>query len=356
MRFLFLVLALLWPAAAGATTVTDLAGRSVAIDHPVRRVVLAEANDLLSLALIHPNPASLIVGWAGLYRLDKGTLGDWRAHFPAIDSIVEVGGWSADTFSVEKALSLRPDLVIMTAYQDPKLGGGEFARQFAEAGVPVVFVTPPMAADARAYDIAPRLRLFGQVLDREQQAQDYIAFHEAHLARLQDRLRDVSTRPKVLLENYAGLGECCRAPGRHGWADFIALAGGANLGTVSPSAAGSMLSMEFIIAENPDIYIGAGGSYLENKGLTIGPGYAPEVARETLARLMRRPGFTDLKALRDGRVHGIWTALGSLPQNIVLAEVMATWLHPARFADLDPAATLDEINRRFMAVPLSGRY
>ena len=32
----------------------------------------------------------------------------------------------------------------------------------------------------------------------------------------------------------------------------------------------------------------------------------------------------------------------------------AKWLHPDRFADLDPAQTLAEINRRFLAAPLGG--
>jgi iron complex transport system substrate-binding protein len=36
--------------------------------------------------------------------------------------------------------------------------------------------------------------------------------------------------------------------------------------------------------------------------------------------------------------------------------VLAKWIHPERFADLDPAATLTTINQRFLAVPYEGRY
>lgn len=33
---------------------------------------------------------------------------------------------------------------------------------------------------------------------------------------------------------------------------------------------------------------------------------------------------------------------------------MAKWIHPERFGDTDPAETLAEIDRRFLAVPLTG--
>jgi iron complex transport system substrate-binding protein len=33
---------------------------------------------------------------------------------------------------------------------------------------------------------------------------------------------------------------------------------------------------------------------------------------------------------------------------------MATWFHPDAFADVDPKATLAEINARFLPVPLKG--
>jgi iron complex transport system substrate-binding protein len=35
---------------------------------------------------------------------------------------------------------------------------------------------------------------------------------------------------------------------------------------------------------------------------------------------------------------------------------MAKWIHPELFADLNPRATLDEINSRFLAVPYRGDY
>jgi len=350
------------PARAGDTvTVTDLAGRQVTIKRPVKRIILAEANDLMSMAFIHPDPVSLVVGWAAVGRMDKGTLAAYRRKFPAIDGIAEVGSWTADTFSVEKALSLKPDLVLLTAYQDPKLGAGAIAQAFEAAGVPVVFVTAPGSAHMQATDIAPRMTLLGKILGREKEADAVIAFYREHLEHVRRRIAQSSPpRPKVLIDTYAGLSNCCRAPGRHGWSEFVDLAGGQNLSAADPSSGGGMMSMEYILAQNPDVYIGNGGSYMEvkakGKGLLVGPAYTAEESRETLARLMQRPGFPELKAVKDGQVYGVWTALALQPENILLAEIMAKWLHPDLFRDLDPKTTLAEINRRFLAVPMEGVY
>jgi iron complex transport system substrate-binding protein len=42
------------------------------------------------------------------------------------------------------------------------------------------------------------------------------------------------------------------------------------------------------------------------------------------------------------------------PLNILFIELVAKWLHPDLCADIDPDATLSEINRRFFKTPLGG--
>ncbi|ACI93956.1 periplasmic binding protein [Afipia carboxidovorans OM5] len=60
--------------------------------------------------------------------------------------------------------------------------------------------------------------------------------------------------------------------------------------------------------------------------------------------------------MRNGRIHGMFHNLMSTPLNIVATEALAKWIHPSLFGDLDPAQTIDEINRRFLSVPLKGIY
>jgi len=41
---------------------------------------------------------------------------------------------------------------------------------------------------------------------------------------------------------------------------------------------------------------------------------------------------------------------------VVAVQAFARWLHPERFAKLDPNATLATLYQRFQPVPLTGTY
>ena len=62
-------------------------------------------------------------------------------------------------------------------------------------------------------------------------------------------------------------------------------------------------------------------------------------ARQSLGLLVARPGFDTIKAIRDGRIHGISHNYYDSPYNIVAIEAMAKWFYPAQFKDLDVHAT-----------------
>ena len=63
-----------------------------------------------------------------------------------------------------------------------------------------------------------------------------------------------------------------------------------------------------------------------------------------------------LKAVRDKRVHGLFHNIMATPLNLLAAEALARWLHPEAMQDIDPDATMAEINARFLAVPMQGIY
>lgn len=87
----------------------------------------------------------------------------------------------------------------------------------------------------------------------------------------------------------------------------------------------------------------------------IGPGLDPQAARAGLRRLAVRPGLALLPAIRDGRVHGIWSGIVSIrPLNLLFIDAATRWPHPALFHDRDPGETLGLLNTRFLARPLPG--
>jgi len=164
-------------------------------------------------------------------------------------------------------------------------------------------------------------------------------------------------RPKVLMEMHAGAREeCCGSPGKGNLGAFIDFAGGHNIGAdIIPGALGT-LNLEYIISEDPEVYIGTGSSNTDTPGILVGTHVGKEEARQSLERVIQRPGISTLSAVRQGRVYGLWHNFYNAPLNLLAVEAMAKWFHPNLFEDVDPEETLREMNDRFMAVPFAGTY
>lgn len=339
----------------GRIVLTDVAGREVSLPGPAERVLLGEGRQLVALALLHPNPGSIVAGWLGDFEaLDPATYDLFVAQSPEIADIPLVGQTSEETFSVEKALAVRPDVAILSGGHGPSESSSETVRQLEAAGIPVVFIdfrTDPLN------NTIPSVRALGRALGREAEAEAFIEFYQARLDRIAQRLEGHEIeRPRVFLEMHAGgERECCVSPGRGNLGDYVRFAGGHNIGAdVLPGPLGT-LNPEFVISQDPGVYVATGVS-VPGYGVTIGSGVDPEFTRRTLAEVITRPAVAGIEAVRTGRVHALWHNFYNTPVNILALEALATWIHPELFADLDPAATLAELNERFLAVPLAGTY
>lgn len=336
-----------------AFTVTDVAGREVVLSAPANRVLLGEGRQLIALSLVHSDPGSIIAGWLGdLRALDPASYQLYLDRSPVIAEIPMVGQTSEETFSVEKALAVRPDVAILSGGHGPSASSSETVRQLEAAGIPVVFID---FREEPLKNTVPSVRLLGQVLGREEQAEAFIDFYESRMARISDRLAESNpARPRVYMEMHAGGDrECCGSPGKGNLGDYIEFAGGHNIGAdVLPGSLGT-LNLEYIISEDPEVYIGTGGSGTTT-GVKIGSGVEENATRESLATVVARPGIAGLEAVQNGRAHALWHNFYNTPVNILAVEAMAKWIHPELFSDIDPAETLEQLNREFLAVPLEG--
>ena len=104
---------------------------------------------------------------------------------------------------------------------------------------------------------------------------------------------------------------------------------------------------------DPDVYIRTGN---QKPGVMMGAGVDRATALASLKQVLTRPEFADLRALREGNVHGLWHDFYNSPYNILAIEALAKWVHPQKFTDLDPQLTLNELNQQFLDTPLAGQY
>jgi iron complex transport system substrate-binding protein len=346
------------PAGAGwPRTMTDVLGRTVTIPRKPTTVLLGESMQLLTLSLIHPDPVSLLVGMGGdMKRADPQSYVAFQRRFPAIDNVPLLTANVGQTMSAERGLALVPDIVILGAWQANSGDTRQTLARFAQSGVPVIFVD---VFQKPLTNTVPTLRLLGEALDVREQAEAYIRFHEERMARIRDRVAASAVPgPNVLLTAFPGRWECCWTAGSGGSGEFLTLAGGRNAATpVLGDRPGGQISLEQVLGHPPDLVIGT-GRYVpgDTAGLLLGTGVDAATARESLRRVAEESPIAELEAVRRGRLHGLWNFFNGTAINVVGAEVLARWVRPELFADIDPAATLAEINRRFAAVPFEGTY
>ncbi|WP_439498249.1 ABC transporter substrate-binding protein [Bosea sp. (in: a-proteobacteria)] len=347
-------------ATQGPIRVTDIAGREVVLPRPAQRIVLGAWVSLDALSLLHPDPVSLLAGWAegGSNGIQPAIL---RDKFPAIGKVPVIGRGTLDSISVETVVAQRPDLVVLSQFDAFRYGAGAAAKppalaQLEAAGIPVVivdfFLDPLRNTEAS-------LRVLGRLIGREAQAEAFLAFYREHLTAIERRLaaaKPAPTRPSVFLHAFATRPECCFSAGPGTIDGFIRLAGGHNIGVETLTGPVGQLSLEYVLARNPDIYVATGVSGGAAGGFALGPGVSPQRAAEGFATLLKRTDLAALDAVSKRRAFGLWHLFVHTPLHLVAVEALAKWLHPELFETLDPRATLDEINARFLAAPLSGTF
>ncbi|UAN03573.1 ABC transporter substrate-binding protein [Achromobacter mucicolens] len=345
--------------ASHAREVTDLAGRVVTVpDHP-RRILLGEGRFVFAMALLdRHDPVARVVGWQGeLKQQDPYSWSQLVKRFPQAAQVPLIGKTSEASVSPEKIVSLRPDVAIFSVSGHGPGRNNPMIPALQEAGIPIVFI------DFRQHPVrntVPSLRVLGQALDRQAQAEAYIAFYEERLARVRKLVDAVpqAQRPRVFVEMLAGVWPaCCHTTGNGSFGDLLEAAGGVNVAApVLPGAIGDV-SLEFVIDAKPDVYIATGSrSEPGRPGLLAGPGADPKVSAGSLSTLLARDGIRDLDAVTQHRAFGIWHAFYNSPYNIAAIEAMAKWLYPERAAALDPQGTLDALYRQFLDLDSTGAF
>lgn len=323
--------------------VTDIEGREVTIAAPARRILLAAPSWYPALAILDKEAAKRIVG---VGRNPGDTLPEAERD---LSGKPHVGSTWSQTFSIEKALELEPDIVI---------GAPPFRAQsqalesaFAKAGIPVVYVdfdSNPVRDTDRSFEI------LGRVLGAEDKAAEFVDFYRRHVRTVTDRLTTPGlARPTLLMMSRGPGVRCCLASPDNGVTAYFGGLGVENIAGVTKGPP-VQFNLESIIERDPDIFV-AIDLFSDSRSMFGQPrSLAHGIA--SLETLKQEPGFRELAAVRNGRVHALDQYLMRSPLNFVTFEALAKWVHPELFADIDPQATLDEINRRFLKTPLKGPF
>ena len=337
-------------------TITDLASRTVTIKTPVERVVLGSMaeyfQEFIAVDGDKDDPFKKIVGWdAGLKTYRRWIYDKHKEKFPEIEDLPDVGTLSKGTFSVEKIITLNPDVVIMYI---GSLESAETAiKQLEQAGIPTIFI------DYHAETIEKHTKstlMLGKVLGKEERAQEIIDFYTEQVNTVYSRIEEIDKpKPKVYVEcGMNGPSEYGNTYGNYMWGALIEKCGGINIAKGKVERWGP-INPEYLLDANPDVII-ITGSYWPATPDSMRLGYYAnsEESKEFLEAFLSRPGWDTLNAVENHRVYSIHHALSRHVYDSVAIQYLAKCIYPDEFADLDPEANWKEFHERFLPVDYSG--
>lgn len=335
-------------------TVTDVKGRTVTVPKVPERVVLGFYYEDY-LAIVGDGAIDKVVALA------LSTWKDWRpkqyalyeAALPKLKSIPDIGNTEDGSFSVEKIIAAKPDLVILGAWNYDALGAA--AKQFDTAGIPVVVLD--YNAQTLEKHVTSTLAL-GKLMGQPARAQKLVDNYKAALADMEKRIAPHKPSPKKVYVELAqkGAETFGNSYGDSMWGALITQLGGQNIAKGQVGNYGP-LSPEYILAQKPDLIFFAGSEWLNRpQAVAVGFGADEKTASQRMAAYAKRPGWADLPAVKTDNVFAIYHGGARSMSDYVYAQYIAKQLYPQAFADMDPAQNLRDYYAKWLPIKADGVF
>jgi iron complex transport system substrate-binding protein len=306
-------------------TIVDDHGDAVTVNKPVTRVI---PDHIVSFEAIRVLGATdLIVATQALTDQVGPTFLQGLGELPT------VGGYKLPDY--EAILSLSPDIYfVYSGSQEQKATVRDNLP-----GVTVIFAGYNEPYDPN--DLTMDIRQLGYILDRRDEAEEYINWYNGYLDLIKERTADLSEdeKPKVYVTCFSLYS--CRAifpP--------IDIAGGINIGADLAGGYCTEVDPEWVLVQNPDIIIDpvVGWDY----GYDVDDSSALKAIHEDI---MNHHELANVTAVEDERIyHPDIYSIGLFPNNIISIAYYAKWLHPDLFEDLDPQQVHQEYLDRFTPI------
>lgn len=342
--------------AAQAETVelTDVTGRTFEMEVPAKRVVLGlYFEDYWAVG--GDEAMDKLVG------ISKAAWSDWRpanwqAYLkvrPSLDDIPDVGEVEVSTFSVEKLISLKPDVAILAEWQVQGIGA-DFQR-IVDAGIPVVVVDYHAQTEERH---VASTRLIGKVIGAEEQAEKIAQEYESAVSDVRKRIEKAGKeKPSVYIElGSKGPPEQGPSYGDYMWGKIAEVAGGKNI-TREIVRSWGPVAPEQVLAARPEVIVMAGSEWRQHAtGQLMGEGVSNDEALTRLKGFTERPGWSALPAVENGRIHGIYQGASRTIMDYTSVQYFAKALYPDLFEDIDPQANYLAFYERYLPIKPEGTF
>ncbi|MBS4406680.1 ABC transporter substrate-binding protein [Campylobacter vulpis] len=334
----------------------DVLDREVKLNLPVKRIALGfYYTDFLAVGGV--KALDKVVGFSKAVWTDW-TPASWELYsktLPKLNSIADFGEVEVGTFSVEKVLSLKPDLLILAAWQYQVL---EFDLEpIVEANIPIIVLD----YNKEKVELhAKSTELLGVITGEEKRAKELIDFYKNTANEVASRVEKAQLpKPKIYIEfGNKGPNETGFTYGKDMWGALIDLAGGENIAAPFVKQ-WAPINPEQVLISKPDVIMIAGRETELKKNqeaMVMGFNIDEKEALKRLEAYKNRPGWSALPAIKDNRLYGLYMGASRTLADAAMIQYIAKALYPSLFEDIDPIQTYINFHKNYLPVIPEGTF
>ena len=338
-------------AESAGTTITDGFGRSVTIPENAEEVVCSGAGSLRYLVYLQAQDR--VVGVDSLEKKEAEVEGrPYALANPQLKDYPLIGEFRGND-DPEKIIVINPQVILKagTTGQPSATNAVEADTLQDKTNIPVIsFPYGSLKNEEQKAEMYSSLRIMGEVVGKQERAEEIIAYIDATMEDLEKRTADIpeSERKTVYVGGISSAGAHGIISTEPVYPPFLWV--NANNVASGMGADHADIAKEALVNWDPEyIFIDIGTLQAGNEG--------------AIGELKNDPSLKGLSAVKNGRVYGV------IPYNFystnyesVLANAyfVGKVLYPDRFEDIDPETKADEIYTFFVGKPvfsdLNGQY
>jgi len=316
-------------------TIIDSAGRTVNIPLPVEHIIPTDYRT--TEALLALGARDMVVGVDTAFHQRMAEFG--------LEDVPEASVHAGEV-NYEEILLLKPDLIILP------VSGASYADEVAKKlpTIPVIV----MSATTRQ-DGIPELKILGQILGKEEQANELINWTNKYSGIVEERTRDLkdSDKPTFYYEYMSESSKWQAIPPTNPAGMVVEGCGGRNLAAdLLLNGSVAQVDAEWVLSKNPDFI------FMDlMKGFDSGPGKTEADMKSLLAGYVddrASEGFGNLTAVQNNHVCLIDRDMVTGPRWVIGHVCFAKWLHPDLFEDLSPEDMNKEYLKEFHEIDVPG--
>jgi iron complex transport system substrate-binding protein len=333
---------------------TDMLGREVTLSTNIKRIALVRTMDIYMLSSILGKEldTKLVAVGQSFKSSDIDGYNMFSKVYKNLDKMKELGSVYDDAINVESVVDLNPDIIIV----DKQFFNKNCIQKMVSAGLPVVFMdnnSDPF------YGPLKSMQMVGKMLGKESKVNEMVDYANGKTDAVLQRVQKVissGTKKPVLYWECGNV-----APDKIGQTDgdvktswgYVWDKLGAD--SISIGVTGQPLNAEKVLASNPDIIIIGGANWNPTDNIMrLGFFATEQSASEHLSLYTQRAGWSDLNAIKNGRLYALHYNLYVRPYGFAGVEEMAKMLYPTEFSDLAPDKDIQEFFSKYMEMPYSG--